>query len=52
MAALWHTFSSWEQAFIAALVLGLLITAFGWLLAVCADAFDLDALDEQRPEGE
>ena len=45
MATLWSTFSFWEQAVVMALALVCITAAAGWVLAVCADAFDLDELE-------
>lgn len=52
MSALWQTFTFWEQACVVVLGAVFLIAAAGWVMSICAGAFDLDALDEQRPEGE
>lgn len=52
MAALWNTFSFWEQAFLVALGIGCACALAGFLLAHLVEPFDEDALDQQRPEGE
>lgn len=50
MRALWDTFSLWEQAFIFGLLVVFVIAAAGWVLAKCADAFDLDELEQPVDE--
>lgn len=42
MATLWNTFSFWEQLLFVAIAFIAIVVVAGWVLSVCADAFDED----------